>query len=353
LEILLLTNIQLLKKIEDGFSVMKELMGSKVESPEQKSSFRRGNSTYDPTGLCRLSKLIADAFIDMAPYFQTYAEYCANYNGAVQRLNELLGHSSKFRLMIEQSQADGRCRNQDLASLLMKPIQRLYKYPLFFLTFIKNTGDDHQYITELRNAYEFVKWLANTVDYKISSMKAATKLAEIIEKIPAMKDFIKPSMVYIWDQSPVAGSLNIDLPGRVFDDGGVGTKRGKTKQIEEMWVVILQDTIVIASQSTAGSKLPAGMAGMAPKALTSYKVRAVFDTKQIEELVVEADHIDVVGPMYDGVTNVRLSFRSEQVKNEFIHSIQSSKARRGSDTMKGGASPVKYSNKNSRPTSPV
>ncbi|KAG1138164.1 hypothetical protein G6F37_010716 [Rhizopus arrhizus] len=61
---------------------------------------------------------------------QLYAEYCKRHEDALTKLQEL-GHIQDY-LMKCQQEIQGRTNSWDLASLLIKPVQRVLKYPLLF-----------------------------------------------------------------------------------------------------------------------------------------------------------------------------------------------------------------------------
>ena len=70
---------------------------------------------------------IATAFAGMAPYLRIYSSYCSAYDRALQAADELRRNQGVLALSALEAK-----HGQRVDSLLIKPVQRLCKYPLFF-----------------------------------------------------------------------------------------------------------------------------------------------------------------------------------------------------------------------------
>ena len=70
---------------------------------------------------------VATAFAGMAPYLRMYASYCSAYERALQAADELRRDQGGLALAALEAK-----HGQRIDSLLIKPVQRLCKYPLFF-----------------------------------------------------------------------------------------------------------------------------------------------------------------------------------------------------------------------------
>eukprot|EP01102_Stenamoeba_stenopodia_P007410 TRINITY_DN2074_c0_g2_i6.p1 TRINITY_DN2074_c0_g2~~TRINITY_DN2074_c0_g2_i6.p1 ORF type:complete len:671 (-),score=130.09 TRINITY_DN2074_c0_g2_i6:4-2016(-) len=121
---------------------------------------------------------IGDIFISTSAYLKMYTEYCSNQPIA----NECLKSYSKdrnFSAWLEICESDPRCRNLGLGSFLIKPIQRICKYPLFFKELLRYTPRDHSDYACLQTAEQKVN---SILDY-INERKRATEMQQKIMDI--------------------------------------------------------------------------------------------------------------------------------------------------------------------------
>ena len=76
---------------------------------------------------------VAAVFEKMSPFLHAYSSYCGDFVGAQPQLERLRERSGGTGSALEACLRDGERRaGQPLSSLLIKPVQRLCKYPLLF-----------------------------------------------------------------------------------------------------------------------------------------------------------------------------------------------------------------------------
>ena len=77
---------------------------------------------------------VAEAFMGIADYMKIYNVFCSNHPIATATVQELMGQSVQFEAFLAEK-ADvcvlAESRNLDLNAFLIKPVQRICKYPLF------------------------------------------------------------------------------------------------------------------------------------------------------------------------------------------------------------------------------
>ena len=83
--------------------------------------------------------VLAQAFIQVSPFFKLYAYYCRNYEKALGTLARCRKHVSGFSDFLNKQSTLAECKGMNLESFLIKPVQRLTKYPLFWKDLLKAT----------------------------------------------------------------------------------------------------------------------------------------------------------------------------------------------------------------------
>jgi len=104
-------------------------------------------------------------FCEMANNLLSYDQYCANHEKASERLQKCMKQSA-FLSEVE------KCRNRmvgtgkllHLPDLLIKPIQRICKYPLILKELLKFTEKTHPDHIPLLNAITQVELIANKIN---------------------------------------------------------------------------------------------------------------------------------------------------------------------------------------------
>lgn len=71
---------------------------------------------------------IGDIFLRIIDFFKIYTFYCTNYPQALVYLQAI--RSRDFHRLLTENERDRRMRQMTLASFLIKPVQRICKYPL-------------------------------------------------------------------------------------------------------------------------------------------------------------------------------------------------------------------------------
>ena len=89
---------------------------------------------------------VGQAFLKLMPRIeQVYSAYCSRHEASMTKLQELLSTQPKAAAFLgECTQAARAYTNAwDLASLLIKPVQRVLKYPLLLSEILGSTSDQH------------------------------------------------------------------------------------------------------------------------------------------------------------------------------------------------------------------
>jgi len=109
-----------------------------------------------------------------------YTLYCVNYDEATVTLVRLLKKNSDFRKWHDKIMADPLMKNQTLSSFLVKPVQRLCRYPLLLKEIIKNTPESHVDYNNLKIALQEVEKCVRLVNEN-SVARMNTKMLQKID----------------------------------------------------------------------------------------------------------------------------------------------------------------------------
>ncbi|KAJ1459754.1 Dbl homology domain-containing protein, partial [Pelagophyceae sp. CCMP2097] len=117
---------ELLSKLRQAERRRKDLLlGGKVEKAAQ-----------------QMAAEYAAIFATMVPFLRAYASYCVTYPSAIELVRTLADSRPKLQKFLELVKHVPQCRGLDLASFLIKPPQRLCKYPLFFNDLLKSLNPE-------------------------------------------------------------------------------------------------------------------------------------------------------------------------------------------------------------------
>lgn len=81
-----------------------------------------------------------------------YTTFCSKQLEAATLLQKLTETSGPFRDIVRKCQNNVATRGMPLSSFLIKPMQRITKYPLLVSKILENTPDNHPGMSKFINA---------------------------------------------------------------------------------------------------------------------------------------------------------------------------------------------------------
>ncbi|KAI8912483.1 Dbl homology domain-containing protein [Gorgonomyces haynaldii] len=114
-------------------------------------------------------QMMGQVFLDMLqPIEKNYCDYCKHNEACLTRLSEFCStngpqHIKDF-LNQSRQQLQGRTGAWDLGSLIVKPVQRVLKYPLLLKTLLKETPQEHSDYTNINRALDAMEDVAETIN---------------------------------------------------------------------------------------------------------------------------------------------------------------------------------------------
>lgn len=151
-----------------------------------------------------LATAFAEAFTNMLPVFKAfYSVYANNYEKSIDVMEECRIQNPMFRKFLEVACRSEDLKGLDLGDFLIKPVQRICKYPLFFRGLLECTDESHPMHVKLKAAAQAVARIADQVNQTGREAANAMRSFEIANQLEGL-DKYDPS-------------LEVVAPGRRFE----------------------------------------------------------------------------------------------------------------------------------------
>lgn len=152
----------------------------------------------------RLSDSIAHAFTSLMPFFRMYTEYCQNYWNAMDIVRRENESNRAFQGFLKFCANNPETKSLDLESYLIKPVQRICKYPLFFKEILKHMASDHPCRKQLEKASAEVGRVANDVNTRIDQEEKTRRMVEIRTLLRhSVPDLLQPGRHFVLDKPEI------------------------------------------------------------------------------------------------------------------------------------------------------
>eukprot|EP01090_Pellita_catalonica_P021835 TRINITY_DN827_c0_g1_i3.p2 TRINITY_DN827_c0_g1~~TRINITY_DN827_c0_g1_i3.p2 ORF type:complete len:424 (-),score=94.27 TRINITY_DN827_c0_g1_i3:2221-3492(-) len=126
---------------------------------------------------------VGDSFLQMADFLKMYSVYCSNQNAAMTAVVDETQNNRDFAVFLAYTQAKPESRSLDLNSFLIKPVQRVCKYPLLLRELIKHTPKDHPDYEKLLQAYDKMEQSVSSINERKKELENLQKMFEIQAKV--------------------------------------------------------------------------------------------------------------------------------------------------------------------------
>ncbi|XP_076840122.1 LOW QUALITY PROTEIN: pleckstrin homology domain-containing family G member 5 [Brachyhypopomus gauderio] len=126
--------------------------------------------------------LLLEGFQSFASRFQPYQRYCMEEESCMEYIRNQLRDNELFRIYISWAEENSQCNRLKLADMLVKPHQRLTKYPLLLKTILKKT-DEPAARDALLSMLACVESFINSVDSQMHHKQEQQKLTAISARV--------------------------------------------------------------------------------------------------------------------------------------------------------------------------
>jgi RhoGEF domain/PH domain len=227
---------------------------------------------------------IGDIFTRFTHYFKLYSIYTENQPDQLAKLGECQSTIKDFDRFLQVAHGDSRCRGLQLNAFLIKPVQRLCKYPLLLRELIKNTPEEHEDHTTLEAAREKVASVVEFVNEAKRVAEGQAKMREIELEV---------------------GIAGLATPHRFFHrEGELMLYRGKSKSLQPRYLYLFNDLILLMRVKSVDDKTR--------KMHYEMRGRADLDRAKVVDISDDND-----------IGNLKHAFEITLEKNQFVLSAKS------------------------------
>ncbi|KAL8198633.1 UNVERIFIED_CONTAM: Pleckstrin y domain-containing G member 5 [Gekko kuhli] len=171
--------------------------------------------------------------------FKPYIRYCMEEEGCMEYMRNLLRDNELFRIYITWAEKHKQCNRLKLSDMLVKPHQRLTKYPLLLKSVLKKTEEPHvreAIVTMINSVERFI----NHVNSRMRQRQEQQRLATIVSRIDAyevvegstdevdkiLKEFLRLDLT-----TPIPGT-SPEETRQLLLEGSLKMKEGKDSKMD-------------------------------------------------------------------------------------------------------------------------
>jgi len=140
---------------------------------------------------------IGHVFTQLADYFKMYKGFCANQQTSLATVELLTKKNSQFKKKLDVCHTDARCKGLFLQSFLIKPIQRVCKYPLLLRELIKFTPESHPDWDPLQSAFSKINGVVADINEAQRQAEGLQRISEVTKMIDGVDTLVAPGRYYV------------------------------------------------------------------------------------------------------------------------------------------------------------
>ncbi|XP_073217674.1 intersectin-1 isoform X2 [Lepidochelys kempii] len=121
-------------------------------------------------------KMIGDILTAQLPHMQPYIRFCSCQLNGAALIQQKTDEVPEFKEFVKRLAMDLRCKGMPLSSFLLKPMQRVTRYPLIIKNIIENTPENHPDHSHLKHALEKAEELCSQVNEGVREKENSDRL---------------------------------------------------------------------------------------------------------------------------------------------------------------------------------
>uniref|UniRef100_A0A4W4E9K4 Intersectin 2b n=1 Tax=Electrophorus electricus TaxID=8005 RepID=A0A4W4E9K4_ELEEL len=203
-------------------------------------------------------QMIGDILAAELSHMQAYIRFCSCQLNAAALLQQKTDQEPEFKDFLKKIATDYRCKGMPLSSFLLKPMQRITRYPLHIKNILESTPDSHVDHVQLREALEKAEELCLQVNEGVREKENSDRLEWIQSHVQC--EGITENLIFN-SLTNCLGPRKLLHSGKIF----------KTKSNKELHAFLFNDFLLLTQAvkqftSSGLDKL------FSPKSNTQYKM---------------------------------------------------------------------------------
>ncbi|XP_058469345.1 intersectin-2a isoform X3 [Solea solea] len=177
-------------------------------------------------------QLIGDLLASELAHMQPYIRFCSCQLNAAALLQSKTNNQPDFKDFLKKIATNYRCKGMPLSSFLLKPMQRITRYPLIIKNILEHTPDGHADRGPLREALERAEELCSQVNEGVREKENSDRLEWIQSHVQcegAIEHLVFNSL------TNCLGPRKLLRSGRLH----------KTKSSRELWAFLFNDFLLL------------------------------------------------------------------------------------------------------------
>ncbi|KAM6906233.1 intersectin-2a isoform 2-T2 [Lycodopsis pacificus] len=185
-------------------------------------------------------QLIGDLLASELAHMQPYIGFCSCQLNAAALLQSRTHNQPDFKDFLKKIATNYRCKGMPLSSFLLKPMQRITRYPLLIKNILEHTPDGHADRSPLREALERAEELCSQVNEGVREKDNSDRLEWIQSHVQCDGPI----------EHLVFNSLTNCLGPRKLLHSG---RLQKTKSSRELWAFLFSDFLLLTHSAKSFS----------------------------------------------------------------------------------------------------
>eukprot|EP01094_Clydonella_sp_ATCC50884_P016389 TRINITY_DN2724_c0_g2_i1.p1 TRINITY_DN2724_c0_g2~~TRINITY_DN2724_c0_g2_i1.p1 ORF type:complete len:866 (+),score=281.12 TRINITY_DN2724_c0_g2_i1:184-2781(+) len=143
---------------------------------------------------------VGSLFLSKIKLFSVYKVFCLKTQVAIGELLKAAKRNSTVKKIMKEQQEAEECRMMGTEQFLMKPFQRITKYPLLFRELLKSTPESHPDYADRVAAFDAINEVVNTINRQKGDAEQFAKVVEsmgTIDKLPEELRTPNPDRVFL------------------------------------------------------------------------------------------------------------------------------------------------------------